>query len=87
MLFNRVTGLLATTVAVSTGVMAHSEEDYDNMGPLGFMWPKDREWSEEDATNSPCGASEAMRDRTQFPVGEYLARFPPSPPPNDGSKY
>ncbi len=77
MLFNSVTGLLATTIAVSTGVMAHSKEDYDNMGPLGFMWPEDREWSEEDAMTSPCGVSGGVRSRTEFPVGEYLARLFP----------
>ena len=75
MLFNSITGLLATTVAVSTGVMAHSEAEYDNMGPLAFMWPEGREWSEEDAMSSPCGVSGGVRNRTEFPACEYPARL------------
>lgn len=69
MVFSKATGLL-TTAFLLTGVAAHSEDDYEHMGPLGFMWPGDREWSEEDAMTAPCGVSGGVVNRTEFPIGE-----------------
>lgn len=62
----------ATMLSVGPLVTAHSEEDYDHMGPLGFMWPQDREWDEEDGMTGPCGSSRGATNRTEFPVGKSL---------------
>lgn len=64
-------GVLALTMPRS--VAAHSEADYANMGPMGFMWPKDREWVDDaHAMRGPCGSSEdvAPVNRTSFPLGK-----------------
>lgn len=70
MAFARATYLLAAAAALSAVVTAHSKEDYDNMGPLGLLWPEDREWSEEDDMTAPCGTSGGVVNRTEFPIGE-----------------
>lgn len=70
MAFTKATGLLATATALFSVVSGHSKEDYDHMGPLGFMWPEDREWNEDDALTAPCGVSGGVVNRTEFPVGE-----------------
>ncbi|KAF2462020.1 hypothetical protein BDY21DRAFT_330284 [Lineolata rhizophorae] len=47
---------------------AHGEEESEEMGPVAFMWPEDREWSASDDNTAPCGSSEEPGERTQFPL-------------------
>lgn len=52
--------------------LAHSEEDYDNMGPMGFMWPQDRQWVDDEVgMTGPCGTNEGPADRTEFPLSKW----------------
>lgn len=74
MAFTKATSLLATATALLSAwphlVTAHGEDDYDHMGPLGFMWPEDREWNDEaEAMTGPCGVSGDVVNRTEFPIG------------------
>jgi hypothetical protein len=68
----RMLGLAAATIlaVAPQAVLAHSEDDYDHMGPMGFMWPQDREWDEEDGMTGPCGTDRGATDRTEFPISE-----------------
>ena len=64
-------GAIALFGALPSSVVAHSEEDYENMGPMGFMWPENREWIDDDhAMRGPCGSSDAPGNRTEFPLSE-----------------
>ncbi|KAM0278203.1 hypothetical protein ACHAQH_005318 [Verticillium albo-atrum] len=59
---------VALLFSLPAGVLAHSKEDYANMGPLGFMWPPDREWNEEHGMEAPCGTAAGPVNRTEFPL-------------------
>ncbi|KAK9246646.1 hypothetical protein V1506DRAFT_534847 [Lipomyces tetrasporus] len=37
------------------------------MGPAAFLWPPDREWS-DDRDNTPCGSPTNAVNRTEFPL-------------------
>ena len=39
------------------------------MGPVAFLWPADRPWSESQDNIGPCGSSASIANRTQFPLG------------------
>ncbi|KAH6695371.1 hypothetical protein F5X68DRAFT_198336 [Plectosphaerella plurivora] len=65
-------GVLALAVAPAA---AHSDSDYANMGPMGFMWPKDREWVDDaHAMRGPCGSSDSVApvNRTSFPLADGI---------------
>lgn len=38
------------------------------MGPAAFMWPPDREWSANMDNTAPCGTSQGVGNRTDFPL-------------------
>ncbi|KAL2106557.1 hypothetical protein VUR80DRAFT_6549 [Thermomyces stellatus] len=57
------------------GILAHSKGDYDHMGALGVMWPPDREWSENDAREAPCGNVDGVVNRTEFPLSGAFLEF------------
>lgn len=57
-------------LALAGQIVAHSEEDFEHMGPLGFMWPEDREWVEETGMTGPCGNTEGVVNRTEFPLSK-----------------
>ncbi|KAH8592734.1 hypothetical protein B0O99DRAFT_228780 [Bisporella sp. PMI_857] len=39
------------------------------MGPVAFLWPSDRPWSESQDNIGPCGSSYGVGNRTTFPLG------------------
>lgn len=42
----------------------------DKMGPAAFMWPPDREWLGKMDNVEPCGSSEKLGERANFPLSE-----------------
>lgn len=67
-----VTSTLATSYVAA---QSHGEEFAQTMGPVSFMWPPDREWSEDYENTAPCGsASGPMTNRSMFPLnGGHIA--------------
>lgn len=63
---------LFTTVAASLAGyalgQAHGESYAQTMGPVAFLWPPDREWSETQENIAPCGSSSGVVNRTDFPL-------------------
>lgn len=47
----------------------HGEEAATEMGPVAFMWPPDREWGAAQDNRAPCGSSQGVVNRTDFPLG------------------
>lgn len=45
------------------------------MGPVAFLWPSDRPWSASADNVGPCGSSDGVSNRTDFPIG---CKSPPS---------
>ncbi len=43
------------------------------MGPVSFLWPDDREWDSADDNIGPCGSSEGVTERTEFPLCKSLS--------------
>lgn len=66
MVLTTLLGLAA--LAPLSFVLAHSKEDMKHMGALGLMWPPDREWSEEEAREAPCGSPTGVVNRTEYPL-------------------
>ncbi|KAK7204914.1 hypothetical protein BZA70DRAFT_278680 [Myxozyma melibiosi] len=46
----------------------HGESGAQEMGPMAFLWPPDREWSDDYDNTSPCGSATGARNRTDFPL-------------------
>lgn len=70
--------LIVTSTLASAGFVAaqdHGEEFAQTMGPVSFMWPPDRPWSEDYETMAPCGSAAGPAvNRTQFPLeGGHIA--------------
>lgn len=70
--------LIVTSTLASAGFVAaqgHGEEFAQTMGPVSFMWPPDRPWSEDYETIAPCGSAAGPAvNRTQFPLeGGHIA--------------
>ncbi|KAF2843804.1 hypothetical protein M501DRAFT_921986, partial [Patellaria atrata CBS 101060] len=40
----------------------------EEMGPIAFMWPEDREWSASADNTAPCGSRANVGNRTEFPL-------------------
>lgn len=64
---------LFTALAFASAAMAadevHGESALGNtMGPVGFLWPSSRAWSEDTDNTAPCGSSEGVTERTKFPI-------------------
>lgn len=63
---------VATTFIATTGLVFaqdHGEEYSQTMGPVAFMWPPDRAWSEDYETTAPCGtAAGPLTNRSMFPL-------------------
>ncbi|KAF2418767.1 hypothetical protein EJ08DRAFT_666082 [Tothia fuscella] len=47
---------------------AHGEAESKEMGPVAFMWPSDRVWSEKTDNAPPCGSAAQPGNRTNFPL-------------------
>ncbi|VVT56303.1 uncharacterized protein SAPINGB_P004947 [Magnusiomyces paraingens] len=54
--------------ASSTSAQDHGEEYSQTMGPVAFLWPPDRDWSENTENVAPCGSSAQVGNRTTFPL-------------------
>ena len=70
--------LAVTSALASVGFVSaqdHGEEYAQTMGPVAFLWPPDREWSDEADNTAPCGSSAGvMSNRTMFPLdGGHIA--------------
>jgi hypothetical protein len=50
----------------------HGEEESQEMGPVAFMWPHDREWGAAVDNTEPCGSAQGVGERTLFPTGESI---------------
>lgn len=48
----------------------HGEDGSKEMGPVGFLWPPDREWGAAQDNTAPCGSSAGVKERTDFPLGK-----------------
>lgn len=68
MVLARFLGGAALAAVSAPAVLAHSQQDYDKMGPLGVKWPPDRKWSEDDGRKAPCGSPDGVGERTEFPL-------------------
>lgn len=65
----------ATLIAAAASLFAngvaaqdHGEEYAQTMGPVAFLWPPDRQWSEDTEDIAPCGSSARPSNRTDFPL-------------------
>ncbi|KAF5103891.1 hypothetical protein D0Z03_000020 [Geotrichum reessii] len=71
------TAITATAIATASFAAAqdHGEEYAQTMGPVAFLWPPDREWSEDAENTAPCGTTAGpMTNRSQFPLdGGHIA--------------
>lgn len=63
--FASVAFLAALPSALS---QAHGEEASQEMGPVAFMWPPDREWGAAQDNHAPCGSHQGVENRTEFPL-------------------
>lgn len=52
----------------AASAQAHGESYAQTMGPVAFMWPPDRPWSETEENIAPCGSSASVSNRTDFPL-------------------
>lgn len=66
---------IASIVVAAASIMAgrvaaqgHGEEYAQTMGPVAFMWPDDRPWSEDTENIAPCGSASGPGDRDNFPL-------------------
>lgn len=41
------------------------------MGPVAFLWPDDRNWSATADNTAPCGSTDGVVNRTDFPLSKY----------------
>ncbi|KAK2832030.1 hypothetical protein FQN49_006924 [Arthroderma sp. PD_2] len=46
----------------------HGEEESKEMGPIGFLWPPDREWGAAQDNTAPCGSAAGVSNRIEFPL-------------------
>ncbi|KAK9462320.1 uncharacterized protein V1516DRAFT_699606 [Lipomyces oligophaga] len=60
--------LLLGSAAGLVAAQAHGEAGAQEMGPMAFLWPSDREWSDDYDQNSPCGSPIGATTRTEFPL-------------------
>ncbi|PGH23678.1 hypothetical protein AJ80_02284 [Polytolypa hystricis UAMH7299] len=60
-----LSSLVPSLVAAQT---PHGEDESQDMGPVAFMWPPDREWGRAHDNIAPCGSSDGVKDRTDFPL-------------------
>lgn len=64
--------LLAATAASTAYAVAqsagHGADEAENMGPVAFMWPPDRDYNEDHDNIAPCGSKAKVSDRTNFPL-------------------
>lgn len=44
------------------------DDDSPKMGPAAFMWPSDRPWSADADNVAPCGSSDGVGNRTNYPM-------------------
>lgn len=58
----------ASIMAGRVAAQGHGEEFAQTMGPVAFMWPDDRPWSEDTETIAPCGSASKVGERTNFPL-------------------
>jgi hypothetical protein len=58
------------TFAVTVFSQDHGEEESQEMGPVAFMWPHDREWGAAVDNTEPCGSAQGVGERTLFPTGK-----------------
>ena len=58
----------------------HGEEAATEMGPVAFMWPPDREWGAAQDNRAPCGSSQGVVNRTEFPLGMFRPFLVSKPP-------
>lgn len=56
---------------VSGQETSHGDEESKEMGPVAFMWPPDREWGAAQDNTAPCGSSEGVTERTEFPLRKH----------------
>ncbi|KAK9453820.1 hypothetical protein V1511DRAFT_512259 [Dipodascopsis uninucleata] len=54
--------------AVSVNAQSHGEAGAQEMGPVAFLWPPDREWNDNYDNTAPCGSLSGIVNRTEFPL-------------------
>lgn len=64
-----------SSLPLAMGVETHGEEESKEMGPVGFMWPPDREWGAAQDNTPPCGSKEGVTERTDFPMRMFMPLF------------
>ncbi|KAK9320440.1 hypothetical protein V1517DRAFT_340736 [Lipomyces orientalis] len=67
MYFSRSLFILASTAGL-VAAQAHGETGAQEMGPVAFLWPPDREWSDDMDNTGPCGSATNAVNRTEFPL-------------------
>ena len=70
----RISQILISTLCLTGRVLGedyHGEDAEDEMAGIAFMWPPDRAWSKSNDNTAPCGSSQGIVNRTDFPLGEY----------------
>jgi hypothetical protein len=77
----RYSGLASFLAAALPGLavaqVAHVSDAEGTMGPVAFMWPEDRLWNDNDDNTGPCGSSQGVKNRTDFPLCKpFLLRLP-----------
>ncbi|KAI5803464.1 hypothetical protein DFH27DRAFT_49998 [Peziza echinospora] len=61
--------LLASAIPFTYAQAAHGDGVEEEQGPVGFLWPADRLWKDENDNTGPCGSSEGpSKERANFPL-------------------
>ena len=58
-------GIVSTCALVQA---VGEDDDNPTMGPAAFMWPSDRPWSADADNVAPCGSSDGVGNRTNYPM-------------------
>ena len=61
---------VAAIAGLISAQQPHGSEAEDEQGPVGFLWPSDREWNEDIDNSGPCGSTQGPGPRTPFPLGQ-----------------
>ena len=69
MRFSSVLAATASLAMAGVANAAHGDGDEGTiMGPVAFLWPENREWDASHDNVGPCGSSEGVTNRTEYPL-------------------
>jgi hypothetical protein len=61
--------------AVVLALADHGDDYAENMGPVAFLWPSDREWGAAKDNTAPCGSAAGVSNRTRYPLCMWYSQL------------